>query len=156
MRSRGIVFCLVLCLSACMCMAVAKTSSEEKEIVDVLKGFNQAISARDVEATLSFFAPGPGTVMMGTGPGERWVGLDEIREALEIILTSFEKENSISTWREFEVEGNIAWGASMRAVTNYMKNRKVEFALNTSMVMAKQDGKWRIVLYHYSNITAPE
>jgi uncharacterized protein (TIGR02246 family) len=137
-------------------LADERESGVEAEVFAALQAYGKAIGEKNVDACMAAYAPGLGTIMLGTGPGERWVGDEEIREAHTHILGAFDKESSMSTWKLLRIKDDIAWGASQRAVTSYYKNQKKEFYLNISAVLMKQDGKWRIVLFHYSNVTAPD
>jgi hypothetical protein len=105
---------------------------------------------------MSMFVDDPKTVMLGTGPGERWLGLEAIREAHLRFFDSFDSEESKATWRIAQIDGNVAWGASMRVVTDYYKNIKREFYLNISAVLVKKDGKWQISMFHFSNLTGSD
>jgi hypothetical protein len=41
-------------------------------------------------------------------------------------------------------------------VTDYLKNVKNEFFLNVSMVLERQEGQWKMTLFHFSNVTGGE
>jgi uncharacterized protein (TIGR02246 family) len=129
------------------------TAGPQAEVQAAIAAYSRAISEKDIDACLAAYAPGPNSLMLGTGPGERWVGPEEIRSAHEEFFKDFDTETSKPTWRMVQVSGDIAWMAGMSEVVDYDKNVKNEFFLNVSGVLQKIDGKWRIVQFHFSNRT---
>lgn len=152
---------LIVCLALPLVLGTSNYAKEslppeEAEVRAAMEAYGKAIASKDLDACMALFDPNPETVMMGTGPGERWLGVDEIREAHANFFASFDSESSRTTWSQVQIQGNVAWGASMREVVNYHKNRKNEFFLNISAVLVKRDGKWRVSMFHFSNLTGPE
>ena len=129
------------------------TAGPQVEVQAAIAAYARAISEKDMDACLAAYAPGPNSLMLGTGPGERWVGPEEIRTAHEEFFKDFDTETSKPTWRMVQVSGDVAWIAGMSEVVDYDKNVKNEFFLNVSGVLQKIDGKWRIVQFHFSNLT---
>ncbi len=123
------------------------------EIKSMLQSYTKAIGDKDLEAVMASFAPGPETVLMGTGPGERWVGSAEIEEAHRRFFENFDKEKFEVTWASVGSDGNVAWLTAMLQITDYLKNEKNEYALNWSATLVKQEGKWYFVSSHFSNLT---
>ena len=126
------------------------------EAIAAVDAYNKAIARKDLEACMAAYAPGPDVVLLGTGPGERWQGPDEIREAHVNFFSTFDKEVSEPTWRLARGSGDVAWVASMAHVTDFFKGEKNEFSLNISTVLVKKEGKWQIALCHFSNLTGPK
>ncbi len=60
-------------------------------VVALLRKHDEAMKQHDLDAMMALFAPGEKTVMIGTGPGERWVGKDEIRTAYVEFFKDFDK-----------------------------------------------------------------
>jgi uncharacterized protein (TIGR02246 family) len=161
MNRRTIAITVAVCLAVPIILIGSNhergnISKDEAEVHAALEAYGKAISSKDLEACMALFDPDPKTVMLGTGPGERWLGLDEIREAHARFFDSFDSEKSQATWRLMQIQGDVAWGASMREVVNYYKNEKNEFFLNISAVVVKRDGKWRVSMFHFSNLTGPD
>jgi uncharacterized protein (TIGR02246 family) len=130
-------------------------SGVQAEVHAVVAAYSQAIAEKKLDACVAAYG-GPEGVMLGTGPGERWVGEDEIRIAHQEFFRLFDTETSKPTWRVIRVNGEVAWIAGMSEITDYLKNVKKEFFLNFSAVLEKRDGKWKIVLFHFSNLTGME
>jgi uncharacterized protein (TIGR02246 family) len=133
----------------------APSEATRAELQAVVEAYSKALAQKDLEGCMAAYG-GADAVMLGTGPGERWLGDEEIRTAHREFFKTFDTETSKATWKVGFVNGDVAWGARMSMVTDYLKNVKKEFALNMSFVLEKRDGKWKIVLLHFSNLTGRE
>jgi uncharacterized protein (TIGR02246 family) len=141
---------VVLVLAVAPVLAAEPGSGTMAEIDQMLKSYSQAFSNKNAEAVMGFYAPE--ALLMGTGPGERYEGSAEIRDAYLHFFESYDKQTSERTWHKVWVKGDVAWGISMEQFTTYFKNVKNEFAINTSVVLEKRNGKWVIVSHHFSNL----
>ena len=94
-------------------------------------------------------------VMMGTGPGELWVGQDEIRNAYTHFFEDFDpgKQSFESLWHHGNVGPQGAWLMNVSKVSMTRGSSTTEFGLNSSLVAVKADGKWLIQAMHFSNLT---
>lgn len=143
-------------------MAPAEAASAERltaaraEIRQVFVEYAEAISAKDLDGCMEAFSADPDTIMLGTGPGERWVGPEEIADAHQHFVASFDSETAHRTWSLGKMQGDVAWFAAMFEVAQYTKNMKNEYFLNMSGVMVKEEGEWKITLVHFSNLTGPD
>lgn len=137
-------------LAASPCMAAEADSAVMTEIEQMLKAHGEAFDKKDLDAVMGFYAPE--AVLMGTGPGERYEGTEEIKEAHRHFFESFDKQTSVPTWHKFGIKGDVAWGLVMKHYTAYHKNMKNEYALNWSTAIEKQNGKWVFVSVHFSNL----
>jgi uncharacterized protein (TIGR02246 family) len=150
----------VLVLVVGVMLAVAQLASTESdargEIRAAMEKYAQAVSAKDLEGCMAMFAEETEPVVLGTGPGERWVGREEIMDCHRHFLESFDSERSERTWALGAAKGDVAWGAGMFDVTQYLKNVKNEFFLNLSIVFVREGGEWRVALLHFSNLTGPD
>ena len=132
-------------------VAAEKDAVLEKEIKDFVQKYHQAFQAKDIDAIMAMYAKD--AVLMGTGPGERFVGQEEIRGAYNEYFKAFDKEESTLTWYKADNRGDVVWAAGMSHINTYFKNKKSEFALNWTLVLVKQDGTWKFVQRHISNIS---
>ncbi len=92
---------------------------------------------------------------MGVGPGERWVGKEEIADAYRHFFMDFDR-GSLSTecsWHSLDVQGDVAWTMTMCNFTDYLKNVKREYAIKFSAVFERFEGRWYFVTVHFSNLT---
>jgi uncharacterized protein (TIGR02246 family) len=127
-------------------------------VVALLEKHDEALNQHDLDAILALFAPGEKTTMIGTGPGERWVGKDEIRAAYTEFLKEFDKGSLAHRcdWKTGDVKGDVAWGAAMCTMADALDERKRSFDLNVTAVAEKQGGRWLFRALHFSNLIAPE
>ncbi len=151
MRLLAIVAICVLSFGA----AQAQKNPNVTDLAALLQKHDDALNQHDLDAVMSVFAPTANTVVLGTGPGERWQGKDEIRSAYTEIFKDFDKGTSTREcdWRTGEVEGNTAWIASMCKFSDSKDGKKREYELNVSGVLRKISGKWYFQSLHYSNLT---
>ena len=92
-------------------------------------------------------------VLLGTGPGERYEGSEEIRNAYTEYFNTFDKEEGTLTWYKAGHQGDVVWAAGMSRIRSYLKNVEREFGLNWTLVLSKRDGTWKFVQRHISNIS---
>ena len=76
----AMLFLLGFGFSAGICEAQTRTTTAN-EIAEMLSKHDQALNDHDLEGVLRLFPQGQKTVVMGTGPGERFEGYDQIKEA---------------------------------------------------------------------------
>ena len=125
------------------------------EIQKTLQQHDAAMKGHDLDGVMALYSAKPNAVMLGTGPGERWVGEEEIAAAYTEFFKDYDPNtfDSECTWRTSGINGDTAWLVAMCQVTDYLKNVKREYALNISAVLEKQDGKWQFSMLHFSNLT---
>ena len=125
-----------------------KTKAEIKEFI--LK-HRKAFQEKDIDTVMSMYSED--AVMMGTGPGERFEGQEEIRNAYLEYFNSFDREDYTVTWYKAGMQGDVLWATGMTMIRSYYKNELNEFPLNWSSVIVKEDGTWKFVQRHISNIS---
>ena len=127
------------------------------EIKAVLEKHDQSLGEKNLDGVLETFAPAPNTVVLGTGPGERWVGAQEIRAAYTEMFKDYDpgtlKVNC--DWKTGNSDGATAWLAATCLAKDSLKGQSREYPLNVSAAMVKRDGAWRFTMLHMSNPTAP-
>ena len=145
---------LALCLCVSVCQAYAQGGSSRADIAELLKTHDTALNQHNLEGVLALYAPSPKTVMLGTGPGEKYQGKAEIKTAYTEIFKDFDQGTMTHScyWRDGGGSGNMVWGAAMCKFADAKGEKKREYELNVSMVAEKQGGKWQFVLLHYSNV----
>lgn len=138
-------------------LAAAADPKVVEEIRAVLEKHDKALGEKNLDAVLETFAPAPTTVVLGTGPGERWVGAQEIRTAYTEIFKDYDP-NTMKVdceWKTGNSDGTMAWLAATCVAKDSLKEKAREYPLNVSAAMVKQDGKWRFTMLHMSNPTSP-
>src|SRR5262245_1874378 len=155
-RAFGLAFALVIfAVIAPFCSAQTKKSTTAADIAALLKKHDEAMNQHDLDGVLQFYAPGPSTVLLGTGPGERYQGTAEIRTAYTEFFKDFDKGTLTANcyWKQGGSAGTVAWGAAMCKLSDSLGGKKREYELNVSAVMEKLGGRWLFRLVHTSNLT---
>jgi uncharacterized protein (TIGR02246 family) len=134
----------------------AESPDEAAAVTKTIQTYQQAVAARDLDSIMSVWSTDPKIVMMGTGPGERWVGPADIKAAHRMILESFRKETYRPKWRSVSVMSDVAWAAGESVITDRRGGKPVPYWLNWTAVLEKQNGNWRMRQFHYSNLTGPD
>lgn len=135
-----------------------QSDKDVAEIKAMIAKHDQAVNEKDMNAVMALFAPGDMTVVMGTGPGEKWAGQAEIKDAYVHFFGDFDKGTLAHEcfWKAGEANGDMAWAAAMCKMTDSMKGKKREYGLNVSAAFVRQDGKWLFRLMHFSNLTGAD
>jgi uncharacterized protein (TIGR02246 family) len=132
-----------------------KTNADVKALIE--RHFN-ALNAHDLKGVMETYAASPDAVLMGTGPGEVYLGDEAIGGAYAQFFTRFDP-NTLSfsyDWILTASRGNFAWFAVTTTITGTVKNEKRERVLNMSGTLEKVKGKWRVVSVHFSRLGAEQ
>jgi hypothetical protein len=109
-RSRwyaGLLIALALC--APVCLAHAQGSSRRADIAALLKKHDEALNQHNLSGLLALYSPSPKTVILNTGPGEKYQGKAEIKTAYTEIFKDFDKGTLTHScyWRDGWGSGNM-------------------------------------------------
>jgi len=149
--SAGLLFVTILCTPVCPAQA---KSGAAAELAALLQKHDEALNQHDLDALMKLYSPSPKTVIMGTGPDERFQGADQIKAAYTEIFKDFDKGTMTHNcyWKDGAVVGTLAWLAAECKLSDSKGDKKREFELNISVVAEKTGGTWRFVMLHYSNV----
>lgn len=154
---RGLLFALLFCFALVSpCLAKQGDDKTITEVKTVIEKHDQALNAQDLKGVMTLYSSDPNTVLMGTGPGEAYVGEEGISGAYNQFFNRF-KANSITfnyDWAAVGSKGDIAWFAVTTTMSGTADNVNVERAFNVTGLLQKQKGKWRIVSMHFSRLGA--
>ena len=148
------MFLIIFGLGTPIGLAQAQGGSTRADVAAMLKKHDEALNQHNLNGLLALYSPSPKTVVLGTGPGEKYQGKAEIKAAYTEIFKDFDKGTMTHScyWRDGGGSGTMVWGAAMCKLTDAKGDKKREYELNVSMVAEKQGGKWQFVLLHYSNV----
>lgn len=124
----------------------------------VVEQHNKALNAQDLKGVMTTYSSESNSVLMGTGPGETYLGDEAIGGAYDQIFTRFEA-NTLSfkyDWITAVSKGNFAWFAVTVSIEGTVKNEKKERVFNMSGTLQKEKGKWKIVAMHFSRLGAEQ
>ena len=99
MKIVRIMVALVFVVSFAGISLAAETDVDtDKELMEFVQKYRQAFEQKDIDGVMAMYAKD--AVLMGTGPGERFVGAEEIRNAHVELFKTFDKEESTLTWHK--------------------------------------------------------
>jgi ketosteroid isomerase-like protein len=156
---RGLMFALLFCFALVSpCLAKQGDSKIMAEVKAVMEQHNKALNSQDLKGVMTLYASDPNTVLMGTGPGEAYVGDEAVGGAYNQLFTRFEA-NSLSfkyDWITAGSKGNLAWFAVTTTMEGTVNKEKKERTFNMSGTLLKKKGKWRILSMHFSRLGAEQ
>jgi ketosteroid isomerase-like protein len=109
------VLLVVFGLSVTSSLCQTEGGAAQAEIAEMLKKHDDAMNKHDLDGVVVLYSSNPKTVMMGTGPGEKFQGVAEIRTAYAEMFKDFDKGTLDHTcyWKDGRSSGNVAWGGFM-------------------------------------------
>jgi ketosteroid isomerase-like protein len=150
---------VVLVAAARLSSTLAQQQSSAKSIVtSLMQKHNQAFANRDLNGVMATWSSDPNVVIVGTGPGEYYVGRDSIRNAYANFFKKF-KPGSMKVEYYQPVTGanaDSAWFSAMSKVEMNTGNGVKDRGINWSGTMQKQNGKWGLVVLHFSSLMPGE
>ena len=126
-----------------------------EELKELLAKHDKALNDKNLDAVISTFSTDPSTVVLGTGEGERYQGVESIKQAYTEIFKDYDA-GTLNTACESKTGGvdqggSMAWLAAVCKARDSMKSVKRDYTLNVSAAVVKQDNGWHFVLLHMSN-----
>lgn len=123
----------------------------EAAVMRALKRNIDAYAQRDIKAALATFVPDPDLVILGTGPDEKTVGLDELQKGLERDFA----QSQAATWefgrRTVSTEGSVAWVTADATIHARVGRKKITMSpLRYTVVLVHRGRKWLIAQSHLS------
>jgi uncharacterized protein (TIGR02246 family) len=151
----GLLTLMLLLLTLGISQAGQTDSKAEAGIKKLMESYRAAVGKQDLAGVMKSFADGPDTVVMGTGPGELYLGKESIENAYRAFFSNFQTEKNKVTWMKSGVSGNAAWILGTSLITQAQKKGQNEFEMNWSAVLEKKGDEWKIVALHFSHLTSP-
>ena len=131
----------------------AEPNPEVVKIRALLKAHDEAMTNHDLSGVMKFLTDN--AAIMGTGPGEFWVGPEEIKIAYEHFFETFDKGAQDFAY-QFRIGGvgtDMGWLMASGNVTVKKEGKEFTFPINTSLTVAKKSDEWRIAALHFSTLT---
>ncbi|HBA84540.1 MAG TPA: hypothetical protein DCZ95_10640 [Verrucomicrobia bacterium] len=119
--------------------ADAKTKAE---ILKTLKELWKAYGRKDVEAAMSFYAPDPDVIGLGSGADEVYVGSKQLRKGL---VRDFAQADGVKvklSGVRISAAGSVAWMSAKCTFAAQVGDEKVSMAGLMTAVLEKRRGKW--------------
>ncbi len=158
MRLRiSVLVTVLVCLGMVLpCFAQKDQSKLDADVRALLEQHDKALSAQDLKGVMDTYASAPNIVLMGTGPGEAYVGEEAIGSAYNQFFNRF-KANTLNfkyDWIAVGSKDNVAWFAATVTAQGMVNKEKRERAFNISGTLEKTEGNWRFLSLHFSRLGA--
>ena len=150
---------LAFLLSVTMGQVWAQQPTESKEMAAVkeaIQKHDEALNKQDLAALMDTYAANADIVLMGTGPGEVWVGKQNIEETYKHFFKDF-KAGSLKhdcPWSMSDQKDNVAWLAVSCQMQDVGKKGKRSYVLNLSAMLIKEQAEWKFQMMHFSQLTS--
>ena len=156
---RAAVAAMAFALSISAGSALADVDQATKDAAKTLWGEQQkAFDAHDLDGVLATFADSDDIMLMGTGPGEHWVGKDEVKDAFAHFIKGFDANTMDAKCGDGagSAQGDVAWFTAVCSFTDSKDGKPRSFVANLSAVVVKQGDDWRFHTMHYSQLTGDD
>jgi len=116
---------------------------------------HKALDAHDIDGVLATYADSDDIMLMGTGPGEHWVGTAEVRDAYAHFMESFDSHTMEAKCGEGagSTRGNVVWLTAVCQFADMQKDQARQYLTNVSAVVLKEGDAWRFHTMHFSHLT---
>lgn len=131
----------------------AKQNPEIEKIRSLLRAHDKAMTNHNLQGVMACLTER--AAIMGTGPGEIWVGPAEIKVAYEHFFEEFDKGQQKFDYH-FKIgsmTSDMGWLMAAGNVTGKKDGKKLSFPLNISLTVTKSSGTWLIAAMHFSTLT---
>jgi ketosteroid isomerase-like protein len=141
---------LAISLIIALPASAAETSSNaEQEVKAAIDKHVKALNDKDLKAVMATICPSPTAVSMGNSPEQTRVGTEQIAAHYGRLFAEAPVNIRI-TEIVLGVSDTVGWFAANCQVTTLGAKGKEMSPVNWSGVLEKRDGKWLMVLSHYS------
>lgn len=122
----------------------------------LLKAHDDAMTNHDLQGVMATLAEKAS--IMGSGPGEMWVGPVEIRDAYEHFFQGFDKgqQNFEYKFKHGGMGTDMGWLMASGNIKAKKDGKAITFPINVSLTVAKASGQWKIASMHFSTLTGPD
>ena len=131
----------------------------DAEVKALLEKHFKFFNEQDLKGVMDTYSADPNIVLMGTGPGESYLGEEAIGGAYDQFFTRFDV-GTLSfkyDWITIGSRGGAAWFAVTTGVEGTHNKQKGERTFNMSGFVEKtKKGKWRFVSVHFSRLGAEQ
>ncbi|MHB8771311.1 MAG: nuclear transport factor 2 family protein [Syntrophales bacterium] len=127
--------------------ADAKTKAE---VLKTVREMWKAYARMDADGVLSFYAPDPDTVVIGSGADEVYVGPKQAKRGLKRDFTQARRVKVALAKVRVSAAGKVAWLAANCLFSAYVAGCTVEMAGRLTMILEKRKGTWLILQSHFA------
>jgi uncharacterized protein (TIGR02246 family) len=128
-------------------------ANADKAAIQALEDtYNEGFNSKDVDKTMSVYAPGSRLFVFDVVPPREYKGWDAYKKDFEVLFSSFPgpMKNTLSE-QTIHVVGSLAYGHNIQTGEFTAKDgTKVKIVVRTTDIYQKINGKWLIVEEHNS------
>jgi uncharacterized protein (TIGR02246 family) len=116
---------------------------------------HKALDAHDIDGVMATYTGSDDIMLMGTGPGEHWVGKEEVKDAYAHFMEQFDANTMEVKCGEGtgSSQGDVLWLTGVCHFTDQQKDQARQYVTNLSAVVLKQGDAWRFHTMHFSHLT---
>lgn len=136
--------------------ALAEVDQPTIEAVQALwESQHKALDAHDIDGVMATYTDSDDIMLMGTGPGEHWVGRKEVKDAYAHFIEQFDANTMEVKCGEGagSSQGDVLWLTGVCHFTDQQKDQARQYVTNLSAIVLKQGDAWRFHTMHYSQLT---
>ncbi|MEE4378390.1 MAG: nuclear transport factor 2 family protein [Candidatus Competibacteraceae bacterium] len=137
---------------------ISQAQEVDQSIKDGVKALweaqQKAFDNHDVDGVMATYADSDDIMLMGTGPGEHWVGKEEVKDAYSNFMKGFDANTVEAKCGEGagSARGDVVWLTIVCHFKDQKQGENREFVLNLSGVIVKQGEDWRYHTIHFSHL----
>lgn len=145
---------LVCHVAVSPCLAAKEGTKLVCQVTALLERHDAALAAHDIKGIMQTYGAGPEILLMGTGPGEIYRGVEGVEGAYSQFFTRFDMGSMGFSydWVSAGSRGDVAWFAAEGRIKARMMDETKEIGFNLSGTLQKKKGKWRFVAMHFSRL----
>jgi len=131
------------------------TDDALKEAVSSLwQDQHKALDAHDIAGVMATFADTDDIMLMGTGPGEHWVGREEVKDAYAHFMKNFDPHTMEVKCGEGAgtSQDGVVWLTGVCDLNDKKGDEPRHYVVNLSAVLVKQGDAWRFHTMHFSHL----
>ncbi|MCB1812697.1 MAG: SgcJ/EcaC family oxidoreductase [Candidatus Competibacteraceae bacterium] len=153
---------LIACSFAIGFVSTIANAEVDEPTVEAIKALwqsqHKALDAHDTDALMMTYSDSDDIMLMGTGPGEHWIGQEEIKDAYAHFMEGFDAH----TMQVECVDGagsktdTVVWFTAVCSFTEKKGEEQRSYVLNLSAVAVQEGTDWRFHTMHFSHLTGGE
>ena len=122
----------------------------EAVVMNVIEQWWDTFAKRDIDRIMTFFAPDPDVVVIGTGGDEKCIGLPDLRRILSRAFAQFEDASVTLGWHSVSTAGPVALVSADVILTMKTNNRQIIEQLRLTVALEQRGDNWVIIQWHDS------
>jgi len=148
-----LAFSIAAVVAAPFAVTAHPSKADNRAAIETLVNqFAAAVRAKDLDAIMKVYTPGPDLLVFDVIPPRQYVGADAYRKDWKGFLDTFKGPIKFTVSDlSIDAGGKIAYSHSIQHMTGTdTKGKPVDFTVRVTDVYRKSGGDWRVVHEHVS------